>query len=633
MYQLLLELKDRLNQIAIIGLQSIPEDFRLKKLQERLKQLSSKAPVLEKLYELVTKLLEGKEIVAHYFELNHLVDAILRTQGNSGVEGEVQEVEVYKHKSLKALSYQQIKSVRKILDGGTIAKWIDLKQAYDYGKLIDYRLLHLFIKHIDESHVYREVGAFSIITILKAYGKDIVPILIKGFDGLSTNGKVNVITIISELVHEECNDYYLKWFEEAEDESITIVLLKALSDLKDNETILLDFKTRKKKVQEARVLALAKIGTKTAIEEVKRCCLKDANLFIKICETTSYLSEDEVFKYTKEVATGISRKNLKGIMLERTSNYKVLKYLLKYIQKYETNKVLKVCEEIMTLGLEKQGCCFEERLNIHLIGYVLLQSNEPQKLNFLLQCKDKYGAYYIKDSFIAALKCYDKKKVYDEFVRDLPSDLYLHIQEVIKVIEQHNIDVRYNTRSRYCLEDIREAICTIKVDAMESVELVVGKICWDKRWIDYVEQNGDKDLRSFFIIQCRNELEKKEQDKVREEYIRKLEGFRARCKQEEYRPFIEGKRNPNAERVLQEIISILLVVDGREVAIRQIPFFVHQLYLVQPLLLKYLKEEELGLMDTEIDKKGKECFGIEKNITSFIEGTKRFYRIQYKLDK
>ena len=68
MYQLLLELKERLNQIAIIGLQSIPEDFRLKKLQERLKQLSSKAPALEKLYELVTKLLEGKEIVAHYFE-------------------------------------------------------------------------------------------------------------------------------------------------------------------------------------------------------------------------------------------------------------------------------------------------------------------------------------------------------------------------------------------------------------------------------------------------------------------------------------------------------------------------------------------------------------------------------------
>ena len=36
MYELLLELKERLNQIGIVGLNSVSSDFRLKKLQEKL---------------------------------------------------------------------------------------------------------------------------------------------------------------------------------------------------------------------------------------------------------------------------------------------------------------------------------------------------------------------------------------------------------------------------------------------------------------------------------------------------------------------------------------------------------------------------------------------------------------------
>ena len=76
MYELLLELRERLEQIGIVGLKSVSEDFRLKKLQEKLKVLSSKAPVLAKLYELITKLIEEEEKVSYFTELNNLVNAM-----------------------------------------------------------------------------------------------------------------------------------------------------------------------------------------------------------------------------------------------------------------------------------------------------------------------------------------------------------------------------------------------------------------------------------------------------------------------------------------------------------------------------------------------------------------------------
>ncbi len=52
-------------------------------------------------------------------ELNHLVDAVLRIQGNSGVEGEAQEVEVYFQKPAISLTYQQIEKAKMDLEGGT----------------------------------------------------------------------------------------------------------------------------------------------------------------------------------------------------------------------------------------------------------------------------------------------------------------------------------------------------------------------------------------------------------------------------------------------------------------------------------------------------------------------------------
>ena len=62
----------------------------------------------------------------------------------------------------------------------------------------------------------------------------------------------------------------------------TVNAMRALGDEPENEAFLLAYKTRKKKVQEARILSLAQIGSQEAIKEVKKYCFKDSDLFTTV---------------------------------------------------------------------------------------------------------------------------------------------------------------------------------------------------------------------------------------------------------------------------------------------------------------------------------------------------------------
>src|SRR5262245_22352840 len=82
-------------RVAIAGSVVAANDFRLKKLVAPLEQLGQKAPVFGKIAQAVTCLVESNEKVsaAALVELSTLVNAVLYTQGETGVAGELTPIE------------------------------------------------------------------------------------------------------------------------------------------------------------------------------------------------------------------------------------------------------------------------------------------------------------------------------------------------------------------------------------------------------------------------------------------------------------------------------------------------------------------------------------------------------------
>ena len=87
----LIQTYDEVRRLAIAGSVVAPGDFRLKKLVPPLEQAGRKAPVFAKVAEAVKRLAESNEQTSavELLELATLVNSILYTQGETGLEGEL----------------------------------------------------------------------------------------------------------------------------------------------------------------------------------------------------------------------------------------------------------------------------------------------------------------------------------------------------------------------------------------------------------------------------------------------------------------------------------------------------------------------------------------------------------------
>ena len=87
----LYDVKERLEQAAIAGVGLLAEDFRLSRAAEQLKPLAGASPVFGKIDAGLTQLLSAPagERSGLLLDVLALVDAVVYTQGQTGVEGEL----------------------------------------------------------------------------------------------------------------------------------------------------------------------------------------------------------------------------------------------------------------------------------------------------------------------------------------------------------------------------------------------------------------------------------------------------------------------------------------------------------------------------------------------------------------
>src|SRR6516162_11797048 len=87
----LIQTYDEVRRLAIAGSVVAPGDFRLQKLLPPLEQTGQKAPVFAKVGEAVKRLVESNEktSAAALLELATLINSILYTQGETGMDGDL----------------------------------------------------------------------------------------------------------------------------------------------------------------------------------------------------------------------------------------------------------------------------------------------------------------------------------------------------------------------------------------------------------------------------------------------------------------------------------------------------------------------------------------------------------------
>ncbi|HEX9059431.1 MAG TPA: hypothetical protein VF941_04565, partial [Clostridia bacterium] len=92
---LVFELNTELRRLFIAGSELAAGDFRLLKLLPQIKKSGEKSPVFQRVADSLEKLLtpETGKVAERLLELSSLTNAIVSTQGETGISGDMKEID------------------------------------------------------------------------------------------------------------------------------------------------------------------------------------------------------------------------------------------------------------------------------------------------------------------------------------------------------------------------------------------------------------------------------------------------------------------------------------------------------------------------------------------------------------
>jgi hypothetical protein len=197
---ILMQVYDEVRRLAIAGSVVAPGDFRLKKLAPALEQAGKKAPVFAKVAEAVKGIVESNEQTSAQalLELSTLVNAILYTQGETGLAGELTPIETIDLGQRQThVSAQVLKPLLDALTTAGSGRMEVIEEAFENGAFCDWRLVGPATDTIDDPNL--DVAEFVAENILPLYGKAIYGELRAKFDPKGRSGQARRLTIMHQL--------------------------------------------------------------------------------------------------------------------------------------------------------------------------------------------------------------------------------------------------------------------------------------------------------------------------------------------------------------------------------------------------------------------------------------------------
>jgi len=318
-FEPLYELKNRLENVAVVGINLVKDDFRLKRAVEQVKEYSTAAKVFKQIYDMGNSLIStnDEDKCDLFLDLLALLDAVLCTQATTYSGDKPQEINtIAKNKDYyKELHYSELSPLIYAFTetgGGRLNIIIDsFKTNPEIMK--DFRVKTYMIHGLSDK--YSEISD-RMAEELKKQGKEVVPLLKDGFDPQGKREMISRLEIIASLCKEEENDFYKYCIENGSKEIKEIAIGFLMYDQNNIDYILDLTKTEKGKLKN------------------------------KAFEALSYMSDGRA---AEEWSKFLKKKPLDNIeYLRGTDQQWVINYLNDFIMEYITetkSKILKTAEE------------------------------------------------------------------------------------------------------------------------------------------------------------------------------------------------------------------------------------------------------------------------------------------------
>ena len=411
-FEPLYELKNRLENVAVVGINLAKDDFRLQRAVEQVKEYSTVAKVFKQIYDMGQKLIstDAEDKCDIFLDLLALLDAVLCTQATTYSGEKPQEIKsIAKNKDFyKELHYSELSPLIYAFTENGGGRLFIIQDAIDNNSEIfnDFRLKSYMIKGLSDK--YSEIVNLA-TKQLKKQRKEIIPLLKDGFSPRGGKEMLARLDIISHIAKEDENDFY-KYCIENGSKEMKETAIGFLSYDQKNIDYLLDL-------------------TKTEKGKLKN----------KVFEALSYMSDDRA---AEEWAKFLKKKPLDNIEYLRGTNQQwAIEHFNNFMEEYITelkNKTLKTAEERRTVENE-----------INRICWVILNKESEKTLSF---CKELYP--YNKTEIKKILNFYIAKDLNKEII-DLIKELskkyegeFLQQEFLISLIKD-KAETTYKNFSKY----------------------------------------------------------------------------------------------------------------------------------------------------------------------------------------
>lgn len=256
---LIQESAKEVRRLAIAGSSLAVGDFRLKKLAAPLEQAGAKVPVFAQVAKAIGDLVDGDEArsAERLLTLSTLLNAILYTQGQTGIEGAVEELATTPVTgSVTRTPARVLRPLQEALTRTGGGRFEVVKSAVDAGAFHDLRLVDPAIQALGDA--YPELADLVAEKVLPGFGPGIASRL---KDGLDLKGKKQDARRL-EVLHRVDPATALPLCKAALEEGAPDVKAAAIACLGEHEDclplVLEQAKAKNKQVKAAALEALAK---------------------------------------------------------------------------------------------------------------------------------------------------------------------------------------------------------------------------------------------------------------------------------------------------------------------------------------------------------------------------------------
>lgn len=408
-FEPLYELKNRLENVAVVGINLAKDDFRLQRAVEQIKEYSTVAKVFKQIYDMGNSLIstDDEDKCDIFLDLLALLDAVLCTQATTYSREKPQEIKsIAKNKDFyKELHYSELSPLIYAFTetGGGRYQVIENTIKNTSEIMNDFRVKTYMIKGLSDS--YTAIGDLM-IEELRKLGKEVIPLLKDGFDPQGKREMLARLDIISHIGKENENDFY-KYCIENGSKEIKEFAIGALKYSQDNIDYILDLtKIEKGKLKNKAFEVLSYMSDSRAEKEWDKFFKK------KPLENIEYLRGTD-----QKWATDYLN-NFIGVYIEELKNRS---FKTAEERRIVENEVTRICSVILNKRTDKILSLFKDLYPYNkyeikkILSFYIVTDLNKELTDLIKELARKYEGEFLEQEFLISLIKDKPETVYKNF--------------------------------------------------------------------------------------------------------------------------------------------------------------------------------------------------------------------------